>query len=371
MKENVSITSCVNYNQENLAKALNELIITSPIPEVKNKTVLLKPNILSDADQNKSITTNPEFLRAVIHLLKNKGAAKILVGDSPGLATVGFLPTKCGIYQVVQDEKVEWVDFVKDSKDYNLKIGKKKTTLLLSSIIDKVDFIFSLPKFKTHQLMYSTGAVKNLFGLVPGLHKSPNHFYYPTKESFAKLICEIYKTVHADYTFMDAIIGMEGHGPANGTPKTMNLILASSSLPGVDTAQAIIMGYKPMQIPIINELTKQKLFSIKDLNFPLLDPFDLIDYNFKRIEIKEKSRFFSNLTEPYRSKKAQAKKIQEAIPPAFNDNCIRCGRCIKICPAKALTMTKSGIKIDTNKCIRCYCCHEICPANAITIEKTK
>jgi formate hydrogenlyase subunit 6/NADH:ubiquinone oxidoreductase subunit I len=63
--------------------------------------------------------------------------------------------------------------------------------------------------------------------------------------------------------------------------------------------------------------------------------------------------------------------------PFFNHaKCIRCGGCVKICPAKALDFAsdahaESGkrIRIDYEKCIRCYCCHEVCPADAIRIMK--
>jgi len=363
----ISIVECNDYTGENLQKALREAVNKSPMPIIKGKTILLKPNILSDSASSACITTNPEFLRQVIRLLKEEGASKIYVGDSPGLATLGFKPVKCGIYDVIKEEKVTWVDFAKNPTNHKLNVGKKKINLPMASIIDEVDLIFSLPKLKTHELMYATGAIKNLFGLVPGLHKSPNHLYFPSRTSFAKLVVEIYKVVKADYTIMDGIIGMEGPGPANGKPKAMNLIIAGSSLPGVDAAQAIIMGYEPTQIPILRELQRQKLFNTSDNEYPVLDFKDLPKKNFEKIEIRNKTKFFSTLIVPFLSRGIEEKKQKKEKTPVFNDNCIKCGKCVKICPAKALTMTRNGVKIDKEICIRCYCCHEVCPANAIDI----
>jgi len=367
MNNKISIVECNDYTSESLSKALREAVSKSPMPVVKGKTILLKPNILSDTLSSACVTTNPEFLREVIRLLKEEGASKIYVGDSPGLAPLGFKPVKCGIYDVIKEENVTWVDFVKNQTTHKLNVGNKKINLPLATIINEVDLIFSLPKFKTHELMYTTGSIKNLFGLVPGLHKSPNHLYFPSRNSFAKLIVEIFKIVKPDYTIMDGVIGMEGPGPANGKPKAINLIISGSNFPGVDSTQAIIMGYKPMQIPILRELASQKLFNFFDIEYPILDPKDIPDKNFEKIEIREKTKFFSSLIIPFLSKGIEAKKQKQEKTPVFNDNCIKCGRCVKICPAKALTMTDHGVKIDTNKCIRCYCCHEVCPANAIDI----
>ena len=367
MKNKISIVKCNDYTNDNLKNALRQAVNNSPMPQVKGKSVLLKPNILSDSPSSSCITTNPEFLREVIKLLKEEGAAKIYVGDSPGLAPLGFKPVKCGIYDVIKEENATWVDFVKNQTTHNLNVGKKKIKLPLAKIISEVDLIFSLPKFKTHELMYATGSIKNLFGLVPGLHKSPNHLHFPSRTSFAKLIVEIYKIVKPDYTIMDGIIGMQGPGPANGNPKPLNLIIAGSNLPSVDAAQAIIMGYKPMQIPVLRELQSQKLFNLFESEYPVLDCNNIICKDFEKIQIREKTKFFSSLIIPFLSKGIEEKKQKKEKTPVFNDNCIKCGRCVKICPAKALTMTDHGVKIDSKKCIRCYCCHEVCPANAIDI----
>ena len=50
------------------------------------------------------------------------------------------------------------------------------------------------------------------------------------------------------------------------------------------------------------------------------------------------------------------------------DNCIRCQRCINICPASALKLVDNKVTIDKSLCIRCYCCHEMCPVDAIRIK---
>ncbi|MCH3908145.1 MAG: 4Fe-4S binding protein [Sphaerochaeta sp.] len=63
--------------------------------------------------------------------------------------------------------------------------------------------------------------------------------------------------------------------------------------------------------------------------------------------------------------------VWNAPAPQFGSpNCILCKKCIRICPAHALTTDGKRIVIDTRVCVRCYCCHEVCPANAITIKES-
>ena len=42
-----------------------------------------------------------------------------------------------------------------------------------------------------------------------------------------------------------------------------------------------------------------------------------------------------------------------------------CGKCREICPAKAITLSRSKPVIDRSRCIRCFCCQEFCPKGAM------
>lgn len=168
----------------------------------------------------------------------------------------------------------------------------------LPSLLEEVDLLFSLPKMKTHQLMYATGAIKNLFGLVPNLHKSPCHLSFPTREQFASLMVGIATVAKASFALMDGIIAMEGPGPANGSSLPMGLILASTDLVALDYAQAEIMGYTPTDVPIVAEGLKRGLGKAPS-EYPNLQTHDLIKTDYKRIEVQKKTRFFHALILPF------------------------------------------------------------------------
>ena len=365
----VAITRCENYEQEKVDRAVEEACIAANMPSVVDKRVLLKPNVLSDAKEERCITTNTAVVRAVIHLLKKQGAKEILMGDSPGLQGPAFVPRASGLDKVCRDEGVKWVDFTQNPKT-KLVPYTRGQSLPFAGILEDVDLLFSLPKLKTHQLMYSTGAVKNLFGLVPGLHKSPCHVLFPTRELFASLMVGILELAKPSFSLMDGIIGMEGPGPANGKPRHMGLILASVDALSLDYAQAVIMGYDPLTIPIISEALRRGEGEVPS-SYPLLDANSLVVESFQRVAQQKKTSFFGALIAPFfLSKYIRWRVKRERKAPVFlTDPCIQCRKCIEICPVHALHLERKSIIIDEKVCVRCYCCHEVCPAHAIEVDE--
>ncbi len=371
-KPQVAIQRCSTYEQSSLTQALNEVIASSDFPEVQGRSVLLKPNILSDAPVHKAITTNPEFVKAVIRILFDRGAETIYVGDSPGLQGNHFTPHKSGIYDVCRETGAHWVNFAHEPVSTRIPFTYGRN-LPLPGILDKVDLLFSLAKMKSHQLMYFTGAVKNMFGLVPGLHKSASHMRYPTVESFSRLIAGIYAAATPDFSLIDGIIAMEGTGPANGDIRHAGLVMASNDGGALDMSMAAIMGYDVDQIPLLRELARKRLTgasSLEDITFPLLDAKDLVIKDFKRIPQHQKIRMLRTLVGPLFTRRFRFHIAQNKPRPLFDhEACISCGRCIAICPGKALQFdADTQVQADYTACIRCYCCAEVCPADAIHIE---
>lgn len=362
--DTVAITKCQNYSKEEVYARIQEVADASAFPDVKGKRVLVKPNILSDSPVEKGITTNPQVVAAVIRLCQERGAGEVLVGDSPGLHTPHFSARSCGIAAVCEESGARWVDFSDSPVTKNLDNGE---SVHIARVLDEVDMTISVAKFKTHQLMYTTGAVKNLFGIMPGLNKSPMHLRHPSREDFAAFITSLFSLAKVSYAFIDGIIAMEGAGPANGTLRHLGLLMGGADAYLVDKAQAIIMGYDWRDIPVL-AAAQEKGHSMEGEVYSILDAHELTVADFQKIDVDKPRGLFSSLILPFFTRGLKRRKEKMRPAPRFDDaKCVHCLRCMKICPAKALSHS-DRIEIDTHKCIRCYCCAEMCPADAIEVE---
>ena len=105
---------CPSYEPAEVYRALKKAVELSGELDVAGKTVLLKPNILADAPPDKAITTHPAFLEASIRLIREMGASRVLVGDSPGIQPPGFSGKASGLGEVTKRNNAEWVDFTKE-----------------------------------------------------------------------------------------------------------------------------------------------------------------------------------------------------------------------------------------------------------------
>lgn len=373
MKVKVGLVKCNTYASEELDKALEEAMSLSGGIDVTGKRLLLKPNILIDSDPAKAISTHPEFVRAVIEYMQKEGATEIYVGDSPGFQKPGYSGKKSGIRQVTEETGSNWIDFTTGKTTITTETGKLQKEFKVTSIIDEVDMVISLPKMKTHQLMYFTGAVKNLFGLLPGLSKSPYHVSYPNRHNFGEMILDLLEAVKPAYSIMDAVIGMEGPGPGNGYPKPVKLIIASPNAIALDIIASSVIGYEPMTIPT-NKLGLRRQFGLKHISDISVEGEALSDVKIDDYKLLGEKKFQNIIFDLFHFRIFEKYQQKRKPKPYFiEEKCIKCGECIKICASDANWFEEGPngkfVAVDYNKCIRCYCCHEICPVDAIEIRK--
>ena len=373
INKKVGIEHCSSYEGEEVFKALKNAVQLAGSPDVAGKTVLLKPNMLFDSAYDKAVTTHPVFVEAAIRLVAELGAKRILVGDSPGLQTPGFSGKASGIGEVVKKTGAEWVDFTKEKIDLVYPEGKVMKKFSVTKAVKDADIIITLPKLKTHQLMFFTGALKNNFGLVPSMLKSTLHVRFSSHVSFASMLVDLNMAVKAGYAFMDAIVGMEGPGPSAGSPRHIGLVLASANLLAMDVAASTIIGYPPEEIPVNKEALDRRywLNDFNEIEYPLLSPLDLRITDYVKIPLKKTgSQLFEFLLPgPIR----RFRNARATGPEIEHGSCVRCGDCLRICASSAISAAGEGKEkrmiFDYHRCIRCFCCHEICPKKAIDIVK--
>jgi uncharacterized protein (DUF362 family)/Pyruvate/2-oxoacid:ferredoxin oxidoreductase delta subunit len=375
MRTPVSVVRCPSYDAADLDRAIAEAVELAPLPDVKGAAVLLKPNILSAASPDLAIATRGELLAAFARLLKAKGAARVMAGESPGWQPHDAAARKSGIRAACDAEGVEWLDF-SEGAEFECPAGKRVKRFTFAAALKRADLLVSLPKLKTHRLLRYTGAIKNLFGLVPGLGKSAFHLRFPAIEDFGYMLVDLALAAKSAYSLMDAVVSMEGDGPSNGRPAKTGLILASRDPAALDWTAASIIGYDPRDLPYLVDACARGAWisGPEDIELRGIGLDEARPASFELVPPNTGNRFFTDgLPGPIRR---LARNATVARPFFDHGKCIRCGGCVSICPPKALGFVPDGraargkrIGIDYEACIRCYCCHEVCPADAIRVVK--
>jgi len=356
-KMKVSVTACDKYSDVlgAMRKCLKPLGGIKVIVKEGDK-VLLKINQLIAKPSEHAVTTNPEFVRACIHLVKEAGG-KPYVGDSPAIQSLKTVAKKSGIADICSKEKTPLVE-LKTVKTVKIK-GRIVRSIKLARELDRFDKIINLPKLKTHQLAGLTGAVKNLFGCVPGRLKSMYHLRFIHVRQFSQLWLDIHDTINPDLNIMDGIIGMEGEGPGAGDPRLVGAVIASTNAIALDRVAINIVGIRPKEVPTIWHSQKEKKAEsfIKNINV-VGDTIRIKNFKRPRLLLRIISLYVPNII----------KHIFTRKPFVNEKKCVSCKACYKVCPTGAITFPAKIPIFNYKKCIRCFCCHEVCPNKAIVLK---
>lgn len=364
MSPEISIVRCVGYQpglvQEKVKQAVDFLGGMSNFVRPESR-VLLKPNLLMAKEPEFGIDTHPEVVRAVIKILKELNC-EIFVGDGPSVwgrqpEDVNEVYRRSGIKGVCEEEGVNLVKF--ENKRWRKKFP-------LTTWLDNCDYLINLPKFKTHSMTLLTGAVKNLYGLVWGSYKTELHKNYFAINDFTRMLVDLYEEVRPALTIVDAIIAMEGDGPATGGKlRQENLLIASSDCVAIDSVLAKIMGLEPFDVLTTKEAAARGLGA---------GEIDKINIKGEKLNDLSCRPFILPVSSPVlripRPLLEIVKKFIRYYPYVEQTNCIKCSACVDACPHKIISLKQKGIAFDYPGCIACFCCQEACPASAIKIKKS-
>jgi uncharacterized protein (DUF362 family)/NAD-dependent dihydropyrimidine dehydrogenase PreA subunit len=365
MNNKIAVRKCDEYDLYEVFDIIADIYSKTDGPDVNGKRVLVKPNILTDDDPAKCISTHPVVVEAMIRFLQSHGAT-VLVGDSPAVHNQKFRGEKAGIYKVCETTGALWVDFMLNPSERTLRKGKVR----IASIVNEIDLIISLPKFKNHELVYFTGAIKNTLGLLPGFSKAKQHALHQDRSKFGEFLVDLNEAVTPDYFLMDGIMGMEGPGPGRGFPVKVGLLLGSTNPLVLDLTASRIAGYEPFVIPTTRAafFRKKWLQAEADILYDGPEMSSIIKKGFVRVPVSTSN----NIALKFVMKRIPFLKKLERRPVFIQKNCSGCQKCVNICPVQAISplpSKKTQIVLTDKKCIRCFCCSEVCTDNAVVIRR--
>lgn len=371
MDDHVSIVKCERYSdsQKAVDKALSYLGGMKSFVHPGDK-VLIKPNYVMKRNPDEAATTHPALLHAVICAVEECGG-KVIIAESPGgaynQAILKGIYSVCGANEAIEGTNAS-LNFDCGFQEIHYNQGH---TLKAFTIIDPVldaDVIISLPKLKTHAMTSYTGAVKNLFGIIPGTHKAEMHFRLKDRQPFCSMLVDLYECVRPTLSIMDGVWGMEGNGPTSGHNRHIGIIMASANGHALDMAACKIIGYEPDEVETVAEAVRRGLIPDKP------DKLEILGEDINKLVIKDFAKPESHfnllklLSLPPVLNAAVENMLASRPKPLYN-KCIGCGECMRCCPPKAINMKDHKPVIDKRKCIRCFCCQELCPKHAMVIHR--
>ena len=370
----VSVIKCDSYESDKVKSALVEAIdALGGLDWVsKGMKIAIKANLVSFMHPEKAATTHPALLCELVKLLVARGA-DVIIGDSPGGLYNAVYVNK--VYRATGMTETEKVGAVLN-KNFEQSEASNPDGMVLKSFtytswLDEADAIINFCKLKTHGMMGMSAAAKNIFGVIPGTLKPEYHFKFPNHSDFARMLVDLDEYFKVKLCICDAVVGMEGNGPTMGTPRKIGAVIASESPHKMDLICAKIIGLSKEDVPTLEAAYERGLIpeSAEDVKvFGNVDELVISDYQtiptHTSIEFKKDStKFFGKMASFITGNALRSR------PWLKKNECVGCGVCRDICPAKAIKIENGKAIINKKTCIRCFCCQEFCPKGAMKVKR--
>jgi uncharacterized protein (DUF362 family) len=247
----VSVIRAAAYSQD-LYDTVRRILVDHKL-NVKGMRVVLKPNLV-EFDRNTAINTHPLLVHAAMEAFRSIGAADVRIAEGPGHRRDTLdLAEAAGYFSAIPRFEDLFTDLNLDEiTKHSLRnpFSKLRDVYLPNTILG-ADLVVSMPKMKTHHWVGATLSMKNFFGIIPGgIYGWPKNVLHWS--GIHECIVDLSSIPGRTFAIADGIVGMEGNGPIQGTPKNCGVIVAGRVLPAVDATCARIMGIDPNKLVYLN-----------------------------------------------------------------------------------------------------------------------
>lgn len=217
-----------------------------PLP---GRRVLLKPNLVEPTRSAPHMTTHPAVIVAAAEVFRRWGA-QVIVGEGPGhVRDTEMALLESGVQEALDAAGLEFADLNYESVAWVRNRGRacRLAGFYFPQHVVEADLIVSLAKMKTHHWVGYTGALKNLYGTIPGIKYGwPKNVLHHA--GIPETVYDINASLPKTIGIVDGIVGMEGDGPIMGSPKALGLLAISTNPTALDATLARIMGLDPTRI---------------------------------------------------------------------------------------------------------------------------
>ena len=240
-----------NQLRQAIVKSLN--LIQYRLPnELGN--VVIKPNMCYYWDYSTGLTTDPEFVSALIDVLRNQISPDLHISIVESDASA----MKCkhafkllGYERMAEKCDVRLVNLSEDKGEkVEVWINKQRFSFILPQTVRNADLRINVPKIKYATHTKISCALKNIFGCNP----NPAKFKYHS--ILDETIVALNKIMKFDLHILDGII------VAGSRPRKLGLVMTSQDPVALDAAVAKLTGINPKSIRHITLAHKERLGNI-------------------------------------------------------------------------------------------------------------
>lgn len=205
----------------------------------KGDRVVIKPNILTAAEPQYGVSTNPEVMAALVKMCLEAGAGLVQVFDNP-TSNVATAYQKSGIEAAVtaagaRMEKMSQLKFKKTA----IPQGRDIKSWPIYEDILTADVVIDAAIAKTHNLAGLTMGMKNLMGAID--NRGSFH------SNIGQRLADLSTVIRPTLTVIDAVRVMVRNGPTGGSMadlREMDTVIASRDIVAADSYGATLFGMK-------------------------------------------------------------------------------------------------------------------------------
>ncbi|HVC95374.1 MAG TPA: DUF362 domain-containing protein [Pirellulales bacterium] len=232
--------------------------------ELRDRKVLLKPNLVEPTRLAPHMTTHPAMILAAAEVFRGWGAT-VVVGEAPGhVRDTEMALAESGLGEALDSANLDFADLNYEETAWVANRGRasKLAGFHLPRSIVEADLVVSMPKLKTHHWVGLTVSMKNLYGILPGVKYGwPKNVLHHA--GIPQTVFDINASLPKRVAIVDGIVAMEGDGPIMGSPKPLGLVVIGTNPTAVDATCARIMGLDPARVGYL-QLANYRLGPISD-----------------------------------------------------------------------------------------------------------
>lgn len=209
---------------------------------IKNKKILIKPNIGWDKSPESGANTHPDIVKEAVLFFIEKGASKVYVMDHTCNQWEKSYKNS-GIEYAAKNAGAIMAPAHRESYYQASRISgaSKLKSTKIHELVFESDIFVNIPVLKTHHSANMTSAMKNLMGVIWDR-------FYLHRHDLNQSIADLSRLVKPDINIVDAYRMMHKNGP-RGYSKSDTIIkkqlFISNDIVAIDSASAKTLGINP------------------------------------------------------------------------------------------------------------------------------